>query len=297
MAIPTLRNRSFFDLPPESADDPRAPYAILPIPFERTTSYMPGTRQGPTAILDASTQVDEYDDELQTAFDLCVQTLDMPQLDDLDDYEALAHIQRVAEAASQESRFLLSLGGEHSITAPLVAALKETRGVQTVIQVDAHADLRNEYQGTPHSHACVMRRILELGLSTVQIACRSLSAEEANLIETRDLPVLWARDLADGEIDTAKIDSAVRGPVYLTIDIDALDPSEAPGTGTPEPGGLSWYSLLKIVRHVITTHNVVGADIVEVAPIAGMAVTEFLAARLAVKVLLYHNRRGGRARG
>ena len=286
-----MKHKSFLDLPVTGHRGGISPYAILPVPYERTSSYRKGSCHGPEAVLEASAQVDEYDDELRIPLDIHLETLPALEFEGLSDPAARNAIESAARAVLRDDRFLLSIGGEHGITPPLVQAARDECRVETVIQLDAHADLRDAYEGNPHSHACVMRRVQDMGLSTVQIGIRSLSRVEADLIDSGGSVVLWARDLVDSPIDPAQVDPHVRGRVYLTIDIDVLDPAVAPGTGTPEPGGLSWYAVMAIIRHIVSTHDVVAADIVEVAPIDGSVVTEFVAARLAAKLLMYHQQR------
>lgn len=290
-ANPSSRDR-FLDLPPAVADDPAAPYAVLPVPYERTVCYGAGTSGGPAAIVHASLQVEGFDEELRQPLGLRVQTLPDLRLDGLDDEAALRRIRDAADAVARAGRFLLALGGEHTITAPLVAAAAAARGPLGVLQIDAHADLRADYGGTPLSHACVMRRIREQGIPTVGVGIRNLSEPEYAYIRAESVPIFWAGDL-DGRTDATWIDAVVAKlpeQVYVTIDIDGLDPSIAPGTGTPDPGGLTWKQVTSLLRAVCGARRVVAADIVEVAPIAGTQATEYAAARLATKLMLYHSR-------
>lgn len=288
-------NDRFLDLAPALAADPTAPYAVLPLPYERTVCYGSGAAAGPSAIVHASLQVEGFDEELREPLGLRVQTLPALRFDGLDDAAALRRIREAAEPVLRAGRFLLALGGEHTVTAPLVEAAVAARGPLGVLQIDAHADLRTDYSGTPLSHACVMRRIREQGVPTVGVGIRNLSEPEYDYIRTEAIPVFWAGDLA-GRTDTAWIDAVVAAlpeQVYVTIDIDGLDPSIAPGTGTPDPGGLTWKQATSLLRAVCGARRVVAADIVEVAPIAGTQATEYAAARLATKLMLYH--RNGKA--
>lgn len=285
-----MKYAPFLDFPPRAARDPHAPYAVLPVPYERTVSYGRGTARGPAAILAASTQVEFLDEELGCEPLAPVQTLPAVSLRGLSERRALSAIRAAAARPMRKKRFVLALGGEHSISAPLVEAAREVWPDLAVLQFDAHADLREEYQGTPYSHAAVMHRILDLGIPTVQVGIRSLSAPEWELVRARSLTVIWAREIAEAR-DDAWMDRvlAALGPrVYVTFDIDAFDPSLVPGTGTPEPGGLGWYPVLRLLRRVFQEREVVAADIVEVAPVPGSQVSEFVAARLAAKMILYH---------
>ncbi|HAU36390.1 MAG TPA: agmatinase [Phycisphaerales bacterium] len=277
----------FLGLGPEFRDPASARYAVLPIPFEGTVSYKTGTAGGPMAILDASQQVELFDDELHAEFHHAgVVTLPMIQPAAGPD-EEMRRVRNAARPPVQEGKFLLSLGGEHSITAPLVEVVSEKHGPLSVLQIDAHADLRDRYEGTPQSHASVMRRVLEITDRIAQVGIRNFSLEEYES----------CRAQVDNFITPAVIESDPRWidrtldllgeTVYVTIDIDGLDPACAPGTGTPEPGGMNWRQLLALLRRVCTERRVVAADIVEVRPLGANHVTEFLAARLAYKLVAY----------
>ncbi|MGL6283909.1 MAG: agmatinase, partial [Microcoleaceae cyanobacterium] len=182
-----------------------------------------------------------------------------------------------------------SIGGEHSITFPIVDAYQEAEAEPfTVIQIDAHGDLRHEYEGSIYNHACVMRRIVDLGLPTLQIGIRAICKEEANLIKAKQLPVFFAREIVSqpdwinnalAQIKTKK--------VFITIDLDGIDPTLIPGVGTPEPGGLNWYSLTTFLKQVFLSHQVIGCDIMELAPINDSVVSEFTAAKLIYKLIGY----------
>lgn len=285
---------TFLDLPPDLADPQQARYAVLPVPYEGTVSYAAGTAAGPAAILAASAQVELYDEQLGAE---CVAAgvATLPPVEPADDPAAM--MDRVRAAAGplmREGTFVLTLGGEHSITAPLVAAAREAFGDLSVLHVDAHADLRDAYGGTPHSHAAVMRRVLEMTPHLVQVGIRSLSREEAEAC-----PEQVARFITPAmcEDDPAWVDRALDGlgrRVYVTVDMDGLDPSVAPGVGTPEPGGLSWRQVLRLLRRVAAEREVVAADVVEARPIPGQPLTEFVAARLAYKIIAYAQARHAR---
>ena len=279
----------FLDIDPTIAADPSSPYAVLPLPYERTVTYGPGTRSAPAAILEASHETEDFDEELRLPTDLRVQTLDAPDFEGKDDAEALDCIRSAAESVLQK-QWLLSLGGEHTVALPLVSAALTAYENVSVLQIDAHADLRQSYGGTELSHACVMRRIRELGVPTIQVGIRSISATEHEYVQEQGLSLVWASDIcrATDTIWADEIANHLTDPVYITIDIDALDPSLAPGTGTPEPGGLDWSQITALLRNVFAKRQVIGADICETAPIPGTHVTEFTAARLGQKLLVYH---------
>src|SRR5665213_2062812 len=233
---------------------------ILPIPLDRTTSYVAGTRNGPREILAASAHMEVWDEETGTdihGIGICT----LPEMECPFETmeEVVAEIQRVTAELVSRDKFPLILGGEHSITAPVVAALSAKHKGLSVLQIDAHADLRETYMGTRHNHACAMRRVLDHA-KTVQVGIRSLSAEEA-----AEVPNLATRIFYDYNMrqDPKWIDRVVESlseTVYITIDADGLDPAIMPSVGTPEPGGLSWYETLALLRKVIESRKVVGVD-------------------------------------
>jgi len=248
---------------------------------------MRGTADAPAAILDASTQVEEFDEELTRDF-RASGIITLPAILPAETPEE--QMRRVADAARASvgaGKFLLALGGEHSITAPLVRATAEEHGDISVLQIDAHADLRDTYEGSPYSHACVMRRVLQVTERLAQVGVRNYSQQEylecPRQVENFVTPAVIESD--PGWI--ARVLSLLGEKVYVTVDVDGFDPAYVPGTGTPEPGGLTWRQVTSLLRRVCAERQVVGADIVEVVPVPGQKVSEFLAARLAYKMIAY----------
>ena len=278
----------FLGLEDSESEYKRSRFAVLPIPYDATASFLAGTRHGPRAIITASQQVETYDEELRGEFiSIGIATLD-PIPRHADGPEAMRH--DIFEAAGKivaDDKFLLTLGGEHSITSALVRAVKSKHDDLSVLQIDAHADLRESYQGSKYSHASVMRRIHDMGVPFVGVGIRSYSSEEASFMESAGIRPVTASDCrASGDwIDRAM--DRLTGHVYVTLDIDAFDPAYAPGTGTPEPGGLDWHQVTALLRAVAERKSVVAADIIEVIPLPGQVITEFLAARLAYKIISY----------
>jgi agmatinase len=275
-------------------DSPHREYAasrvvVLPVPLERTTSYGKGTAAGPEAILEASSQVEHYDEEL--GFEpvrVGIHTLPLFDCGHVDLESVLAKLERTAQEHLGGGKFLLVLGGEHTLTQATVKAATEVCGEIGVVQFDAHADLRNSYEGEPLSHACVMRRVLELGLPTLAVGVRSLSQPEAELARTRRLSVVWGHQLASLSVDRfQQLLEALPRRIYLTIDADYFDPSLIPAVGTPEPGGGRWHPTLTLLRRLFALKEVVAMDLVELAPIHGQPASDFIAARLAYKCLGY----------
>jgi agmatinase len=268
-----------------SYDDSAA--IILPVPFDRTTSYVPGTRNGPRELLLASAQVELWDEEL--GVDVHTQGIHtLPEMDlshgSID--ACIARIHQTASAIMESGKFLVTLGGEHSITPPLVAAAAARHQGLTVLQIDAHADLRDGYQGEHHSHASAMRRSLEFA-PVVQVGIRNISREEVAELPNLAATIFYDWNMRDDPEWMSRVIEAIKGPVYLTIDLDGLDPSLMPAVGTPEPGGLAWRELMTLLRRVFTEREVVACDVVELCPIAGMWSSNFVAAKLVYKLLTY----------
>ena len=272
---------------PNAASFEDAKAVILPVPLESTTSYVPGTRNGPREILVASSHLELWDEETNSDIHpIGIYTLPEMELpfDDLADI--MGEIRRVTAAILAHDKFPIVLGGEHSITSPIVAAVADKHPGVTVLQVDAHADLRDTYMGTRFNHACAMRRVTEYARCT-QVGIRSMSTEEAKAAPTLPTTIFYDVNMRQDPNWIAKVVASLGETVYITIDVDGMDPAIMPATGTPEPGGLGWYELLALLRAVITARNVVGCDIVELSPLPGIAAPNFLCAKLLYKILTY----------
>lgn len=276
-------------------DYPNAKIVILPIPFEATTTYGKGTENGAFAILDASHQVEYYDDELKIETGLkfpiythqaIANTIENP---DLSPEEMIKITYETVSKLIKDGKFVIGLGGEHSITTGIVKAYQDQLAEPfTVVQIDAHGDLRYDYEGSIYNHACIMHRILDLGLPSVPIAIRAISQPEADLIEKHKIPVIWGHDLERNNYWIQEAIASIKTrKVFLTIDLDGLDPSIMPGVGTPVPGGLQWYPLLSFLKTLFATYEVIGCDVMELAPIHGNVVSEFAAAKLVYKLIGY----------
>jgi agmatinase len=270
--------------------------AILPIPYEATTTYRRGCQNGPAAILDASQQLECYDEELEWEIVEEVGIYTLPPVADTRNGQKVTseEMLRVTQQAVLEQiaggKFVIALGGEHSITQGVVEAYRQAYGDEpfTVVQIDAHGDLRHEYEGSIYNHACVMRRIVSMGLPTLQIGIRSICKEEADLIKEKQLPVIRAREIVTQPDWMERALASIQTKrVFCTIDLDGLDPTLIPGVGTPEPGGLNWYSLTAFLRRVFESHEVIGCDVMELAPVMDSVVSEFTAAKLVYKLIGY----------
>ena len=272
---------------PTTTDFSNARVVILPVPLDRTTSYVAGTRNGPHEILVASSHLELWDEETETdvhSIGICT----LPEMEfpfgSMD--EVIEEIRRVATAIVSRDKFLVALGGEHAITGPLVAAVAEQYPGLSVLQIDAHADLRDTFMGTPHNHACAMRRVVEHAPVT-QVGIRSLSPEEAAAVPSLPTTIFYDFNMREDAAWMDRVVDSLGEHVYITIDVDGFDPAIMPATGTPEPGGLTWYEALGLLRRVIAKRHVVGCDIVELSPMAGNVAPNFLCAKLLYKILSY----------
>ncbi|MGB0953392.1 MAG: agmatinase [Planctomycetota bacterium] len=264
---------------------------VLPVPYEATTTYMAGTLSGPSAILDASRQVEFYDEWLEDeAVRFGVRTL-APVVSDQGPRQLADTLELEVEQHLEAQRFPLILGGEHSISlGPIRAALKRFPDL-VVLHLDAHPDLRDHYDDTHYGHGCVMRRVFDLGARIHAFGLRAISPEERDFYPTQNtVTAVMARELLplSGPERVARIlEGLPDGPLWLSWDIDGLDPSIVPCTGTPEPGGLDWYTVSELLRQLDERKKViVGAELVELSPQAGQHASDFACARLAHRMIL-----------
>lgn len=277
---------TFLDLPRGIALPGGARYAILPLAYESTVTYGKGAAQGPGAIIDASAHIESLDEEL--GYEPCeagIATLDGPQIEGLAPEEMIVRVRESVGGAIERGRHLICLGGEHSITVPAVAATRDAMGDFHVLQIDAHANLRDTHNGTRYSQACTMARVHEMGPAITQVGIRSRSKEDGALLDSPDIRTFWMHDLRRLPVAEWVYDIVQSlGPrVYLTFDVDALDSGLMPATGMPEPGGLRWYETLELLSAVASQREVIGSDFVELAPIAGMHAPDHAVARLIYK--------------
>ena len=282
-----LATSEFGGTTPTTTDFEHARVVILPVPLDRTTSYVAGTRNGPHDILVASSHMELWDEETQTdVHSIGVFTLPEMEFPFATMGEVIEEIRRVATEIVSRDKFPVVLGGEHSITAPVVAAVAAKHPGLSVLQIDAHADLRESFMGTPHNHACAMRRVLEHARAT-QVGIRSLSSEEAAAAPTLATRIFYDYNMRQDADWIERVVDSLGETVYITIDCDGLDPAIMPAVGTPEPGGLTWYETLALLRRVIESRRVVGCDIVELCPLPGIVAPNFLCAKLIYKILTY----------
>lgn len=265
------------EFPPAEAG--RARFHVLPVPYERSVSYGTGTATAPEAILRASQQLEAL---IGTACpgEHGIFTQRVPALSD-DVEDALQQIHDVTAESVRLGAIPILLGGEHTITVPALRAVRERWPGIGVVQFDAHADLRHTYQGTPWSHACVMRRIHEMGVPFCQIGVRSLSPEENDFRQEQQIPSLHPRHPPADTGTLHRLLAHMPSTLYVTVDVDCLDPGVMPATGTPEPGGLDWWTFVSILEYIGRNRTIVAADVVELAPIPVLHHCDYTAAKIA----------------
>ncbi len=272
-----MSSRQFLDLDPKYYDYQNAKFVVIPVPYEKTTTYGKGTKHGPAAILKASQKLETFDEDLkyEPYLKAGVHTTKPIQISHL-----TSHVSKILN----DNKIPVILGGEHSISPYAVKACAEKYKDLSVLQFDAHADLRDEYNGSKENHACPMRRILEI-CPAVQVGVRNISKEEYSFAEESGQlkKIHWAEKIELVE----KIENQLSKDVYITIDVDVFDPSLIPATGTPEPGGMFWYEVIDILSRVCRDKNIIGFDVVELAPIKGMHASDFTVAKLVYKIMGY----------
>ncbi len=281
----------FLHLPQDQAISPEQARAVL-IPFglERSVSYAGGTAKGPRAILDASPNLEFFDEVFwrEPFRDYGIATLREPVIKGSLE-QALDQLEALVETALASGKFPLVLGGEHSLTPGAIRPYARRHEQLTILQFDAHADLRDGYEGIHYSHAAAMCRCLDhKNVRLVSVGIRNISAEEIPVLERNEnrIDIFWAKDKKKWTAeDVARAVGA--GPTYITFDIDGFDSSLIPATGTPEPGGLFWDEVMDILAAVAEKADIVGADVVELSPREGLHACDFLAAKLCYKILSY----------
>lgn len=277
----------FAGLESPHSDWQTARVAILPVPYDGTTEWHNGSRHGPQAIIDASQYLELYDlesgRELQ---EIGIHTLPQLKPDMRGPSEMIEKVFRVAKRLVQEGKLVVMLGGEHSLSLGSVRAFKQVFPELSVLQLDAHADLRNEYMGSEYSQACVMRRILEL-CPIAQVGVRSLSQEEKQFLDANNMTPFYMSGLEPLSAIGERIAAALKDHVYITIDADVFDPSIMSAVGTPEPGGMQWEQVLRLLKHVAAHKHIVGFDVVEFCPQQGPSSCAFLLAKLVYKLIGY----------
>jgi agmatinase len=271
-------------LPKEFSSLSTSKVVVLPIPYDGTSTWVKGSDKGPEALLDASANMELYDIETNSEpYRVGIYTA-KPVTQNTSPEAMVEETKKRAIDYIDQGKFLVTIGGEHSVSIGAIQAHAEKFEKFSVIQIDAHADLREEYEGSPNNHACVMARAKEL-CKIVQVGIRSMDVEEnKNLNHSR---VFWGHQIFHNDSWMEEAIDMLTENVYLTIDLDGLDPSLLPSTGTPEPGGLLWYQTLKFLKKLVDKRNLVGFDVVELCPNPAEKSSDFVAAKLVYKILAY----------
>ena len=282
-----LPSQTFAGLSSPYSDLSSARVVILPVPYDSTTEWHSGTRKGPQSIIDASQYLELYDVEMdRDIYDVGIHTLPQMQPSFGSPEMMTERVYRVAKELIKQNKFPVMLGGEHSLSLGMVQALKEEISNLCVLQLDAHADLRDEYLGTKYSHACVMRRIHEL-CPIVQVGIRSLSREEQQFLTQNNMHPFYITTSSSDLAPPEHIVTSLTDNVYISVDLDVFDPGVLPTVGTPEPGGMQWHEVLNLLRCVARSKKVIGFDLVELCPTECNHSSAFLAAKLAYKLIGY----------
>lgn len=283
--------RAFGDFTPEEMRYESAAIAILPVPYDGTSTWIKGADRGPEALLDASYNLEFYDIETESeVYKQGIATLD-PVVEKSSPEAMSEEVERRVERILDDGKFPVLIGGEHSVSIGAFRAMARRYPNISILQLDAHSDMRDEYEGSPCNHACVMARAKELTPNITQVGIRSTAREELHNIDPER--TFYAHRIAEDSGWIERVSSQLGEEVYITIDLDVLDPSVLPSTGTPEPGGMSYREVISLLRRIIEQHRVVGLDVVELCPNPSAKASDFLAAKLIYQFLslLYADRK------
>lgn len=277
---------SFGGLPKEFSDPKKSEIVIIPVPFDKTTTYGKGTDKGPEALIEASRNLELYDIETDSEVFLRGIYTDAPIQANTSKVMLEKTYQQTKHWIEQD-KFVVAIGGEHAISYAPIRAHADHYGPITVLQFDAHADLHPAYEENPLSHASVMARVQELSnvSKIISVGIRSMSSEELPNLDKKH--TFFAHQLDEKGVWMTKVLKAIEGPVYITFDLDAFDSSLMPSTGTPEPGGLTWNTAMALLKKVAEKNHIIGCDIVELCPQQGFHAPDYLAAKLLYKLLSY----------
>ncbi|MCB9058807.1 MAG: agmatinase [Calditrichae bacterium] len=277
-------SNNFLGIEEEFSSIENSQVVIIPVPYETSTSYMGGTKEGPQAIIDASAYVELYDEEIEKeSYRKGIHTV--PAIKFVNDVNKdFESITKTFSAYLEMGKFPIGLGGEHSISFPIFKAFQQKFDNLSVLQLDAHSDLRESYEDSIFSHACVMKRIYGMNTNIVQVGIRSQCIEEADFIKKNNINTIYAHVLKNEGFYSSIIDKLTDN-VFITIDVDYFDPSVIPSTGTPEPGGFFWDETMVFLKKVFAQKNVVGFDVVELSPLKGLVHPDFTIAKMIYKLI------------
>lgn len=285
-------NRNFLGLEKRFSSYKNSSIIIIQSPLEKTVSYGKGTAKGPSEILKASHYVEFFDEELgrELCFEKGICTLEEIKCENLSTAKSIEKIYRVVNKHINAGKFVVTLGGEHSLSLAPVKAHFENYDNLSVLQIDAHSDFRDSYEGSKYSHASVMARVAEFTSNIVQVGIRAQSKEEFDFVKNNHIHTFYARDIREqrfGKNWQSKVTEVLDQNVYITLDVDGFDPSVIPATGTPEPGGLFWDETMNLLKLIGKNRNIIGFDVVELAPNINDVSSSFNAAKLIYKILNY----------
>jgi agmatinase len=265
----------------------KAKIVIIPVPYDLTATYIPGARNGPKAVFEASNHMELYDDELgKETYEVGISTGEQLDVTDKSPEDMLNMVSKAVSSEIESQKYQVVVGGEHSISLGVVRKLVKNYPNLSVLQLDAHADLRDSYDGTPYKHACVGRRISEL-CPLVQVGVRSISKEEVEFKKSSKVVTISDHEVKQEQRWSEKVLDHLTDDVYLTLDLDVLDPAIMPAVGTPEPGGLHWHETIRLLRMISQKKRIVSFDMVELTPQPGNVAPDFLAAKLMYKIMGY----------
>lgn len=275
----------FADIPKQFAELQTAKVVILPVPYDGTSTWLKGADKGPQAILEASANMELYDIETDSeVYQHGIYTASPISENSAPEIMSKA-VEKTVINFLQKEKFIVTLGGEHSVSIGAIKAYAEKFKNLTILQLDAHTDLREKYEGSKFNHACVMARVKEWQIPFVQVGIRSMDSEEKSSLTPEQ--TFFAKDISGNTNWQEKVIPLLSENVYITIDLDVFDPAFMPSTGTPEPGGLDWWNVLKLLKLVANSRQIVGFDVVELCPNASNKAPDFLAAKLIYKLLSY----------
>ncbi|MEN3039145.1 MAG: agmatinase [Candidatus Kryptonium sp.] len=287
------KDKNFLSIPEEYSNFENSKIVILPAPYEHTTSYIKGTILGPEKLIEASHQVELYDEEfnLELFREAGIATLEPLDFTDLKDEKAIDLVYNTVLELLKKDKFVVTIGGEHTIAIGAMKAYSEFYPNLTILHFDAHSDLRDEYEGNKYSHACALARVYEFNKNLVQVGIRAQDVEEAKFIKENGIKTFYAWEIKSGKYNKNGNDwknavvSELGENVYITFDLDYFDPSVIPAVGTPVPNGLYWDETIELLKKVCSQKNVVGFDIVELCPLMGLEYPNFTAAFFTNKLL------------
>ncbi len=284
-----VEKNNYGGLPLEYSSYENSKIVILPIPYDKTSTWIKGADKGPDAIIEASANMELYD--IETDSEVCMQGIftDDPINSNLAPEIMVEKVKANVKNHLNQNKFVVSIGGEHSVSAGTIYAHTKKYSDICVLQLDAHSDMRDSYEGSKYNHACVMARAKEK-CPVIQVGIRSMDSSEKKNLDEKN--IFFARTIRSDDDWMNKVISRLSNNVYLTIDLDAFDPSIMPSTGTPEPGGLLWYETLELIKKVVEQKNLVGFDVVELCPNEMNKAPDFLAAKLIYKILSYKFKKG-----